>query len=119
MSTGRVTNFSLLRQKLSVHPLPVLCARHTVSVIFFFSRISKKRSPSQSVEFLPLRCSSQLNSRRMKRVGTVSINKLRFIDLLRQLIPNDTRLMIKDLTAQTFFFNLSHVTKCVNIIPLR
>lgn len=55
------------------------------------------------MEFLSLWCSSQLSSRRMKWVGTVSINKLRFTDLLRQLIPNDTRLMIKDLTAQTFF----------------
>lgn len=43
-----------------------------------------------------------LNSRGMEVTRTVSINKLRFTDLLRQLIPPDIRLMIKDLTLWTF-----------------
>lgn len=82
-------------------PSSSLCQTQFLS---FSSLGSVKNHGPQSMEFLSLWCSSQLSSRRMKWVGTVSINKLRFTDLLRQLIPNDTRLMIKDSTAQTFFF---------------
>jgi len=39
-----------------------------------------------------------LDSRGMEQTRTGSVNKLRFTDLLRQLIPPDIRLMIKDLT---------------------
>lgn len=72
---------------------------------FFPSKKIQKNAAllrNSGVPILTMQLGALLNSSGMEWTRAVSLNKLRFTDLPRHLIPPDIGLMIKDLTPQTF-----------------